>query len=115
MKILFTTHGKDWNAELDLKFGRSQGFLLYDEETKKISWHSNEKNIEAAHGAGIQAGQNAAELGADIVITGHVGPKAFTTLKSADIRIFTAPKEDTLKNIYEMFKNNKLKETTESH
>ena len=32
MKIAFTTKGKDWNSEMDPRFGRTQFFLIYDDE-----------------------------------------------------------------------------------
>ena len=115
MKILITAKSEGKDAEFDLRFGRAQGFSLYNDETDEITWHSNEENIKAAHGAGIQAGQNAAELGAEILITGHVGPKAFTSLKAANIKIYTYAKEESVMEVYARFKNNELEETTESH
>ena len=115
MKILITSKADGWDAEFDLRFGRAQGYSVYNEEKDELIWHSNQENIKAAHGAGIQAGQNVAEFGAEIVITGHVGPKAFTSLKAANIKIFTYGKDATVKEVYEKFKNNELEETTESH
>src|SRR3989339_773758 len=90
MKIVFTATGKDKSSNLDMRFGRAQGFILLDEDTKKISWHSNEQNIEAAHGAGIQAGQTVIDLGAEVVITGgDFGPKAYDVLQKAGIKMHT--------------------------
>ena len=110
MKIVFSTQGKDWDAKIDPRFGRAAGFLLFDKETGSLHWHSNEQNINAPHGAGIQAGQNVAKLGADVVITGHVGPKAFSTLNNAKIKIFTTEANITIKEAYERFKQGKLSE-----
>ena len=115
MIILITSNSEGWDAQFDLRFGRAKGFSVYNEETKELTWHSNEENINAAHGAGIQAGQNAAEHNANVLITGHVGPKAFASLKAANVKIYTYPKKVTIKEVYEHFKNNELEETTESH
>ena len=49
---------------------------------------SNEQNLNAAQGAGIQAGQTIAKAGAQALITGHCGPKAFRVLEAARIKVF---------------------------
>jgi len=108
-KILFTSTGKDWSDKLDERFGRAAGFVLYDEEENTLSWSSNEENVNASHGAGTQAAQFAISSGASILITGHVGPKAFDVLNLSDINIFLSS-ESTLKEVYEAFKEGKLKQ-----
>ncbi|MGM0496885.1 MAG: NifB/NifX family molybdenum-iron cluster-binding protein [Bacteroidota bacterium] len=109
MNILFSSKGKSWDAELDPKFGRATGFLLYNKDEDKLSFYSNEKNQNLDHGAGIQAGQQAANLKASVVITGHVGPKAKSTLQAAGIEIFTVEEGHTIKEAYEMYLQGKGK------
>ncbi len=36
MKIAFTTKGKDWDSLMDPRFGRTEYFLIYDDETEEI-------------------------------------------------------------------------------
>ncbi len=104
MKILFTTKGKEWSAELDPRFGRASGFLLYNNTSGETTWYDNE-NVNASHGAGINAAQKAANLKTDVLITGHVGPKAKATLEAAGIKIFTVEKEPcTLKEALNIYK-----------
>ncbi len=103
MKIMFTARGKGWDAQLDPKFGRAEGFLLYDNEQDQLTWHSNEENKNAAHGAGIQAGQLASDLKAEVVITGHVGPKADSTLKGSGIKVFPVETPCTIREAYEQY------------
>lgn len=88
MKIAITAHGKDKQAVVDSRFGRADYFVLYD--TEKRTWEavSNTQNVEAAHGAGIQAGQTVAKAGAKILITGSVGPKAFKVLAAEGIEMY---------------------------
>ena len=107
MIILFSSCGKDWNALLDERFGRAAGFVLYNQEEDTLSWHSNEENLNASHGAGTQAAQFAINSGASILITGHVGPKAFDVLKLSDIDVLLSS-EAPLKEVYEAFKKGKL-------
>lgn len=109
MKIIFSAQGKDWDATIDPRFGRAAGFILYDEESDELTWHSNAQNINASHGAGVQSGQTVANLGAKVVITGNVGPKAFSVLNNAGIKIFSAG-NITVKEAYKHFKEDKLSE-----
>jgi len=111
MKIAFTTTGKNWNSILDSVFGRAEGYILYDDETNEIIWHSNLKNRNAGHGAGVQAGQYVAGLGAKIVITGgDVGPKATDVLKKAGIKIFIGASNKSVKEALSAYKNDELTE-----
>ena len=105
MKILFTSKGRDWDSMLDQHFGRAEGFLLYDTDNDQINWYSNADNKSQAHGAGIQAAKKAADLKADILITGHVGPKADATLKSSGIKVFPIDTECTVREAYEKYKS----------
>ncbi|AJQ29072.1 NifB/NifX family molybdenum-iron cluster-binding protein [Pelosinus fermentans] len=89
MKIAITSYGEDCHAAIDSRFGRADYFLIYDQD--KEAWESlpNTQNLEAAHGAGIQAGQAIAKTGASVLITGHVGPKAFKVLEAGKIAMYS--------------------------
>lgn len=89
MKIAFTSQGQDGHAPVDPRFGRADYFLLYDQEKDCWTCLSNTQNLEAAHGAGIQAGQTLLKAGADILITGHVGPKAFKVLEAGKVKMYS--------------------------
>ena len=56
MKIALTAHGEDRQDAIDSRFGRADYFVLFDQEEGTWSALSNLQNLEAAHGAGIQAG-----------------------------------------------------------
>ena len=88
MKIIFTTSGDTLDAALDPSFGRARNFLLYDLESAAFDIISNQQNLNAAQGAGIQAAQTIAKAGAQALITGHCGPKAFRVLEAASIKVF---------------------------
>lgn len=88
MKIAVTSLGESLESPVDQRFGRARFFVLFDLETGKWSAHDNKQNLNAAQGAGIQAAQHVVDLGADAVITGHCGPKAFTTLSEAEIPVY---------------------------
>ena len=89
MKIAITSHGENCHAEVDSRFGRADYFMIYDQETATYECLPNTQNLEASHGAGIQAGQSLAKTGAKILITGHVGPKAFKVLDAEKITMYS--------------------------
>ncbi|MBI4634519.1 MAG: NifB/NifX family molybdenum-iron cluster-binding protein [Deltaproteobacteria bacterium] len=89
MKIAITASGKDMNANVDPRFGRAAGFVIYDTELKTSEYVANTQNVNAVQGAGIQSARLISGTGAKVLITGHCGPKAFTALNAAGIKIFT--------------------------
>ncbi len=112
MKIAITTQGQDLSSQLDPRFGRAKWLIVVDTETGDFQAHDNTVNVNAAQGAGIQTGQNIANLGADAVITGNVGPNAFKTLNTANVKVFLS-KASTAQEVLELFKESKLQEVTE--
>jgi predicted Fe-Mo cluster-binding NifX family protein len=88
VKIVLTTSGNDVNAPLDSRFGRAPKFLVYDLDSGTFEVIDNQQNLNAAQGAGIQSAETAARLGAEAIVTGHCGPKAFRVLTAAKIRIY---------------------------
>ena len=114
MKIAVTSQGSELSSEIDLRFGRSKWILLFDTETNEFQAYDNTVNLNAAQGAGIQTGQNVANLGADVVITGNVGPKACMTLSAADVKIYLAEKQ-TVQQAIESFKAGQLKQIDQAN
>jgi len=88
MKIAISSQGKELDSPLDPRFGRAQGFIIYDLETGDHSYMPNNQNLNLPQGAGLQTAQNVAAAGVDAVVTGHVGPKAFTALSKGGIGIY---------------------------
>ena len=88
MKIVFTTAGSNLDAPMDSRFGRAPGFLIYDLDSGTFEMADNRQKMGAAQGAGIQAAETVARLGAKALVTGHCGPKAFRVLRAAGIAIY---------------------------
>ena len=112
MKIAITTQGQDLSSQLDPRFGRTKWLILVDTDTDQFEAHDNALNLNAASGAGIQTGQNIANLGVEAVITGNMGPNAFRTLNAAKIKVFLS-KAPTTQEALDLFKEGKLQELTE--
>ncbi len=88
MKLVITAQGPTLDSPVDPRFGRARYFLLVDSDTGSFTAHDNAQNLNAAQGAGIQAAQTVVELGAGAVLTGNVGPKAFTTLQAGQVAVY---------------------------
>lgn len=114
MKIAVTAQGKELDSQIDQRFGRAKFLIVADTETGDFEIHDNTVNLNAAQGAGIQTGQNIANLDVDAVITGNVGPNAFRTLNTADVKVFLAEKQ-TIREAIDSFKENRLKKVSQAN
>ncbi|MBD3266786.1 dinitrogenase iron-molybdenum cofactor biosynthesis protein [bacterium] len=88
MKIAITSQGKNLTDPMDPRFGRAPYFIIYDTVSGAYEAIDNTQNMNTPQGAGIQAGQNVVNTGAQALITGNVGPKAFQTLQAGGINMF---------------------------
>ncbi len=111
MKLCITSQGPELSSQVDPRFGRAATFILVDSDTGAFEVIDNKQNLQAAQGAGIQAGQKVAGSGAKAVITGHCGPKAFSTLQAAGIEIFTGA-QGTVSEAIEAWKSGKLEKAS---
>ncbi len=110
MKLTVTSQGQQLSSPVDPRFGRAKYFVVVDTETGDFTVADNSQNLNAAQGAGIQAGKNVVDLGAKVVVTGHVGPKAFATLQAGGVSIYTGA-SGTVADAVEQFKAGKLQQS----
>jgi len=108
MKIAISVQGSDGSRMVDPRFGRANAFVVVDLDSGQETLHDNAQNLQAAQGAGIQAAQNVARLGVVAVLTGHVGPKAFVTLQTAEIDVYTGV-QGTVEEAVASFQAGRLK------
>jgi len=102
MKVCISSTGKDLSAPVDPRFGRAQLFLFVDTETMEYECIANPA-ITAGGGAGTKAAQLVSDKGAQAVLTGNVGPNAFTALSAAGVKIY-AGMAGTARQAVENFK-----------
>jgi len=107
MKIAFSTSGENLDAPLDSRFGRAARFLVLDAEEGTFELIDNAQNLNAAQGAGIQSAENIIRAGADCLVSGHCGPKAFRVLQAAGVKIYNCTAA-TIAEALEQFKAGKL-------
>lgn len=118
MTLAITIEGTTLDAKLDSRFGRAARFMIYETESGSFDLIDNTQNLNAEQGAGIQSAQNVAAAGAEALITGHTGPKAFAVLRKAKISVYFS-EACSVKDAIEAFKKGKLQKAetadVESH
>ena len=111
MRIVFTSKGTEWNAPIDPRFGRTDYFFIFDEETQSETVFDNRAIAETAHGAGPQTAQKLYELKPDVLITGNgPGGNAARVLAQSGVKIYVGAGEMTVKEAYTAYKSGGLKE-----
>lgn len=95
MKLAISISGNTIESPFDPRFGRAAAFCLVDSETGEWSVHENPA-LSASGGAGVQAAQFVAKLGAQAVVSGAYGPNAADTLSPAGIAMYLAPTGESL-------------------
>jgi len=88
LKFAVTAQGPEARDGMDPRFGRARFFRVVDAATGQQTVVDNAAGANAAQGAGIQAAQSLVNLGVQAVVTGHVGPKAWTALQAANIAVY---------------------------
>ncbi len=86
-KIAVSSEGPNLDDKVDERFGRAGGFLIVDPDTMETEYIDNGSTQVMGHGAGIQAAEIVAKAGAGVVLSGYVGPKAFSALTGAGIKV----------------------------
>lgn len=108
MKLAIPSQGNSLESMMDTRFARARYFIIVDSETDNYEVVNNEKTASAGHGAGVEAGQNLANMKVEIVIGPAFGPNAMQILKSANIKMYLKS-GGTVKEAIDDFKNDKLK------
>lgn len=109
MKLVFTTQGTDWESPMDPRFGRTQFFFVYDEESEDTQTYDNTAIENEAHGAGPRTAQKLSEFGAQVLITGNgPGRNAAAVLQTTGTEIYVGAANMTVREAYDAYKNGDL-------
>ena len=110
MKIAISSTGPDSDAQVDLRFGRCQYFVLVEDKTENFEFLDNEA-AALSGGAGLQAAQMVAEADVKVVITGNIGPNAINVLKAAGIKAYHCG-PGTVRKALQKYQDGSLQETS---
>jgi predicted Fe-Mo cluster-binding NifX family protein len=109
MKIAFTTKGISWDSLIDPRFGRTEYVLIYDEDTKELSYHDNREIENTVHGAGPQTAKLIFDINPDVLITGNgPGGNAAKVLEKSSLVIYIGAGELTAERAYELYRLGEL-------
>ncbi len=99
--------GNTSDSAVNPRFSRAPWFMVYDDSLQTWTAFDNSKAMDIARGAGIQAAQTVSDLGAKVVISGIMGPKAYKAMNAAGIQIYIGA-SNTVRQAPEAYQSGKL-------
>jgi len=108
MRIAISASGKTLDSEVNPRLGRCEYFVIYNNESGETTAVEN-TGRHSVGAAGIATTKILNDLNVDAVLTGNVGPNAYTALEAAGITIYTGA-SGKVKDTIEQFRQNKLVE-----
>lgn len=107
MKIAIAGTAPSLDAQVEMRLGRAQYFLIVDTDTMEFETFEN-PNMAAGGGAGIQTARMLAERNVTSVLAGNCGPNAFRVFGAAGIDVITGVSGD-IRTVVEHYKQGKLR------
>jgi predicted Fe-Mo cluster-binding NifX family protein len=107
-KLIISSEGPTLEALVDARFGRAGGFVVVDLATLATTYVDNGSSQILAQGAGIQAVENILKAGAQALLTGHVGPKAFAALQAVGMKVIQGVENMTVGEAVSRFQAGQL-------
>lgn len=90
MKVAIPTPTNTNDTIMNPRFGRANFFCIVDSKTGEKEFIANPA-IQAAHGAGVQAGQLLIDNKVEAVISSKYGPNASEVLSAGNIKMYVFP------------------------
>lgn len=109
MRVLITSRGELLSDTVESYFGRAKYLLIVDDDCDHHCAYENVQNTGLSQGAGIQTASRALTLGAEVIITGQIGPKALQVLQAANIAIYLASGQSSVTEAIKLFSQGRLK------
>jgi predicted Fe-Mo cluster-binding NifX family protein len=103
MKLAVPSQGDRLDSALEPRFGRAPYILIVDTKTLDYEVLDNQQNKNAFKGAGIQAATMVNTHGAEVLLAGFCGPKAFETLEASGVKVVNA-QSGRIINVVQKFK-----------
>lgn len=105
--IAICSSGDSMDSMVDGRFGRCPYFILWDREKTEHKALTN-MGLDLNRGAGTGLAQELLNQGVGIVICSRIGPKAFTVLNKAGIKIFSSNEGVTVATALEKYQAGEL-------
>jgi predicted Fe-Mo cluster-binding NifX family protein len=108
MRIVVTAEGAGLDASASSVFGRCQAYVFVETDSMEAETLENPA-INTASGAGIQAAQFVVEKGVEAVVTGNVGPNAYSVFQASGVPVYLL-QGGTVRDVVEAFRKGELSE-----
>lgn len=105
MIIAISSNSANIEEQMEPRFGRATGFILYNSDTGDSGFVENVANSELAQGAGIQTAQMMSDHNVNVVISGKFGPKALAALEKGGIEMVEST-GGTVRDVLESYLGN---------
>ncbi len=113
--MAISTGGRDFDAFVYARFGRSPYFLFCDSDDPQGTGDYQENpSLLGVDGAGIVVADFVAKEKVDVLITGRLGRNALRVIKAMNILAYTAPETMTLVEAIKAWKEGRLPQISES-
>ncbi|MDD5642226.1 MAG: NifB/NifX family molybdenum-iron cluster-binding protein [Syntrophales bacterium] len=110
--VAISASGKDLDACVEPRFGRTRFFILVDPATEDWEPVDNLANLSSLQDVGIFTAKNLTKNRVvETVVTGHCGPKAFKELKEAGVKVFLNAR-GSLRQVLNKLRLGELKESS---
>jgi predicted Fe-Mo cluster-binding NifX family protein len=106
MRIAVSAQGDTLESPASPVFGRCPSYLFVDSETMTTEALDNPAMGQGS-GAGVQAAQFVVQRGAQVVLTGNLGPNAFDVLEAAGVQAYLVP-EGSVRQAVKAFQTGRL-------
>ncbi|MBW1859685.1 MAG: NifB/NifX family molybdenum-iron cluster-binding protein [Deltaproteobacteria bacterium] len=107
MRIAISSTGPSLDSAVDPRFGRCQFFVIVNLDNMDFEAVPNASNTLEG-GAGIQAAKVMVDRGAEIILTGYIGPNAEQVLSTAGLNAITGV-SGTVREVAQRYREGKLK------
>lgn len=112
MRIAFCSTGEEPSSPLDLRFGRTEFFVIYDQEKNEWTSFKNAAKTEPG-GAGSMAVQQLMDRQVDVAIAPELGPQALKALQGFKIPAYRQATAKTAEEALKLWKDKGLEEVKE--
>jgi predicted Fe-Mo cluster-binding NifX family protein len=107
MKIAVSSCGIFLDSPIDPRFGRCDYFVIVDTIDMRFEVFDNDGEA-LSQGAGVQSAEFVVSKGAQVVITGNIGPNAVRALSAAGVEVALC-RTESIKDAVEKYKKGLLK------
>ncbi len=107
-KIAISSELNTLDGNVDPRFGRAAGFIIFDLEFNEFKYLNNGSSQIRKQGAGIKTASRLVSENIEAILTGYVGPKAYRVLELAGVKIIQDLFGMSVRETIDLYRKGKL-------